>query len=384
MNILIIVESNFLKIHIGVLRVILNYYRKLVDLGHIVDFATPQLGKLYLGLIHKSPALSDSKVFEQGPCWTSETAKFIDLPEVSQETIIVNWTEQIADPNNYDVNLISTPWLCALGLPFLPNAIGIVYDMVPNLIACEILKMPVPMDIYKFASDHDVGYSYYLANAKKIACISNSTKLDFLRLYKTAQNHPSIITHIPFSCNPKNLLSNNLNNKSIILVNILDWRKNLFNIEKVLVNAATKQHLKVYIIGKERIPIFDAISFMERISSFGIKVEWYRSANCETLRLKYLESSVLLFPSLYEGLGLPVMEAQSLGIPAITSNISSLPEININKNLCFDPDDISGMASSICQILKNPSQIKTGMDLQEEFEQYIEDNQQLENLINIH
>jgi len=55
----------------------------------------------------------------------------------------------------------------------------------------------------------------------------------------------------------------------------------------------------------------------------------------------------LLFPSLYEGFGLPVLEAMMLGTPTMTSNVASLPEVAEDAALLVDPRDISAMASAI-------------------------------------
>ena len=377
MKTLIIVEPDFLKLHIGVLRVIMHYYKCLKNLNHSVDFATPKTGKLYLGKLNISSVPIEERQTQETPFWTSEsiTNENENKKENKNETTNIFWTEETVNPFEYEINLISNPWVCALGLPILPNAIGIIYDMVPTLIACGILKLPVPIDITHFAKEHDAGYCYYLANAKKITCISNSTKSDFCKLYKTANYHGSIITDIPFDDANTKLSSINPDSKNLILVNILDWRKNLLNTEKILNSVASTSLLKVCIIGKERIPLKEAIGFMERLTKAGSKVEWYRNAGQDLLTSKYLDSSVLLFPSLYEGLGLPVLEAQSFGLPAITSNNSSIVEINLNKNLCFDTDDIGGMAKSICEVLEKPSQFKSGQELKNMFKSFLNENQ---------
>lgn len=58
----------------------------------------------------------------------------------------------------------------------------------------------------------------------------------------------------------------------------------------------------------------------------------------------------MLFPSLYEGFGLPVLEAMSLGTPVLTSNVSSLPEVTGEGALHVDPYDIDAMARAIVTI----------------------------------
>jgi glycosyltransferase involved in cell wall biosynthesis len=58
----------------------------------------------------------------------------------------------------------------------------------------------------------------------------------------------------------------------------------------------------------------------------------------------------LLFPSLYEGFGLPVLEAMSVGTPVMTSNVTSLPELAGDAALLVDPRDVSAMAAAIRQL----------------------------------
>jgi glycosyltransferase involved in cell wall biosynthesis len=65
----------------------------------------------------------------------------------------------------------------------------------------------------------------------------------------------------------------------------------------------------------------------------------------------------LLFPSLYEGFGLPVLEALQLGTPVMTSNTSSLPEVAGDAALLVDPYDTRAMAEAI-QALDNDSELR--------------------------
>lgn len=55
----------------------------------------------------------------------------------------------------------------------------------------------------------------------------------------------------------------------------------------------------------------------------------------------------LLFPSVFEGFGLPVLEAMSLGTPVMTSNTTSLPEVAGDAALLVDPQDVGAMARAI-------------------------------------
>lgn len=75
----------------------------------------------------------------------------------------------------------------------------------------------------------------------------------------------------------------------------------------------------------------------------------------EEKTILYKNSVALLFPSFYEGFGLPILEAQSLGIPVLTSNVSSPPEIAGEGALFIDPYNIEEITSGIEKITKNES-----------------------------
>lgn len=65
-------------------------------------------------------------------------------------------------------------------------------------------------------------------------------------------------------------------------------------------------------------------------------------------------SEALLFPSLYEGLGIPVLDAFNCEVPAITSNISSMPEVAGGAAILVDPYDVNSIASGIEEALSKP------------------------------
>lgn len=68
-------------------------------------------------------------------------------------------------------------------------------------------------------------------------------------------------------------------------------------------------------------------------------------------RLWYAAASAFVYPSLYEGFGIPVAEALVSGIPVVTSNVSSLPEAGADVALCIDPNNVEAMAAAIYRAL---------------------------------
>ena len=71
----------------------------------------------------------------------------------------------------------------------------------------------------------------------------------------------------------------------------------------------------------------------------------------EDLPFFYNAAEVFVYPSLYEGFGIPVVEAMACGCPVITSNRSSLPEVSGDAGLLVDPDDVDEIAEAMLKVL---------------------------------
>jgi glycosyltransferase involved in cell wall biosynthesis len=71
----------------------------------------------------------------------------------------------------------------------------------------------------------------------------------------------------------------------------------------------------------------------------------------ETLAVMYRLAGVFVFPSLYEGFGLPPLEAMASGTPVVTSNVSSLPEVAGDAAVLVDPYDANAIADGIYRVL---------------------------------
>ena len=96
----------------------------------------------------------------------------------------------------------------------------------------------------------------------------------------------------------------------------------------------------------------------ERAQALGIGDDvrflgWVSGAELEGL---YALASVFVFPSLYEGFGLPVLEAMRRGVPVACSNRSSLPEVAGDAALLFDPEDPGAITAAIERILRDPAE----------------------------
>jgi glycosyltransferase involved in cell wall biosynthesis len=78
--------------------------------------------------------------------------------------------------------------------------------------------------------------------------------------------------------------------------------------------------------------------------------EWLPAADLEGL---YAAAACVVFPSLYEGFGLPVLEAMARGVPVACSDRSSLPEVAGDAALLFDPEDVDAMRAALERLLSD-------------------------------
>lgn len=98
-------------------------------------------------------------------------------------------------------------------------------------------------------------------------------------------------------------------------------------------------------------------STMADIDRFGLRgrVGFLAVDSTENLADAYRGATAFLFPSLYEGFGLPPLEAMACGVPVLTSNVCSLPEVVGDAAITINPLDIEAMAEGIHQIVTNPA-----------------------------
>jgi glycosyltransferase involved in cell wall biosynthesis len=73
----------------------------------------------------------------------------------------------------------------------------------------------------------------------------------------------------------------------------------------------------------------------------------------EEVALFYSKADVFVYPSHYEGFGLPVLEAMTLGAPVVTSHTSSLPEVAGDAALLIDPNDASHLAEAMLRVISD-------------------------------
>ncbi len=90
-----------------------------------------------------------------------------------------------------------------------------------------------------------------------------------------------------------------------------------------------------------------------RLQPLGLRVTGHVE-RAELVRL-FQAARLFVYPSLYEGFGLPAAEALACGLPTIVSTSSSLPEVVGDAGVLVDPDDVGGLASAMRELLESPA-----------------------------
>jgi glycosyltransferase involved in cell wall biosynthesis len=194
----------------------------------------------------------------------------------------------------------------------------------------------------------------FLRRAEAVISISHSTHRDMQTTYRIDVSkcfviYPGIDNRFQPVIDAASLTSvqgkYGLPDRFFLYVGTLEPRKNLSNLIRAFA-AAQLEDVILVIAGKKGWmyqPIFDLVQ------TLGIeqKVIFTGFVADEDLPALYSLADAFVFPSLYEGFGLPVLEAMACGAPVLTSNISSLPEITGDAALLIDPLNVEEITAAI-------------------------------------
>jgi glycosyltransferase involved in cell wall biosynthesis len=132
----------------------------------------------------------------------------------------------------------------------------------------------------------------------------------------------------------------------ILSVGVIQARKNTLNMLKALKTLPARY--KLVLSGGNGYGS-EAIHEFIRTESLGERVKLLGHTEDAQLARLYQAANVFLFPSLEEGFGIPVLEAMANGVPVVTSNVSSMPEVGGEAALYVDPHDPSDIAQKVLQ-----------------------------------
>lgn len=195
-----------------------------------------------------------------------------------------------------------------------------------------------------------------LNGAQKILAISESTKADLVNLFNIPEEKVEV-TLLGNSMEPSQLsvsekFAQALPANYLLHIGGRSGYKNfLFFIQIFASLANTYSDLQVVCTGaafdESELYLFNKLGVANRIHHIYV--------TDEELTYLYKNATAFVFPSMYEGFGLPVLEAFSCGCPVIMSNTSSLAEIGGSSAVYFEPKNPASMKSAISSVLSNTS-----------------------------
>jgi len=189
-----------------------------------------------------------------------------------------------------------------------------------------------------------------LDSIDRIICISKNTQNELIDYYKVDRNKTSVVYLASKFYYNKSELIKEKNKPYLLFVGDRFGYKNFDNfIKSISRSRLLKNKIKIVCFG-----IFPFTKQeLEFLKNEQINLEniTFIKGNDELLKKLYLNSIALVYPSLYEGFGLPIIEAMSLGCPVACSNTSSMKEVGGDAVNYFNPNDIDSMTNSIEEVV---------------------------------
>lgn len=272
-----------------------------------------------------------------------------------------NFFEQYYFPSNLKNNKID--------LFHVPqNGIGLNEN-----ISCK--KVVTIHDLIPYVMPETVGKGYLIKFLEEmpriiricdaIITVSEWSKKDILRFFPNAENKVYVtplaadLKYKPLNkekCKCFLQKTYNIDKPFVLYIGGFSPRKNVKSLISAFSNIyklLNKEH-KLVIVGayKDEISSLNILSNDLDLSSKIIFTGYVPDAH---LPILYNACEVFVYPSFYEGFGLPPLEAMSCGTPVITSNISSIPEVTSDSSILINPFDIHEIETTLINLLNNES-----------------------------
>ena len=187
-----------------------------------------------------------------------------------------------------------------------------------------------------------------IREADHIIAISECTKRDILAYGDVDERKISVIYQ---SCAPKFSVSQSVapSDRYILSVGSIEARKNILLAVKAL--PYLPEEVKLVIVGRHT-SYTDEVSAYAEKTGLSHRIRIMHGVSDEALPKLYAEAEAFVYPSRYEGFGIPIIEAISCGLPVVACTGSCLEEAGGPDSLYVDPDDAEAMARAIKQVLR--------------------------------
>jgi glycosyltransferase involved in cell wall biosynthesis len=190
--------------------------------------------------------------------------------------------------------------------------------------------------------------------ANHVIAVSEATKRDIVELYQVPENKITVLYEgvdaiFRPTPNPGIRTKYDLGNGPYIFsVSTIQPRKNYQRLIQAMAALPAEYNL---VIAGGKGWMYDAIFAEAEQPAIQGRVKFIGFVPDDDLPALYTEAAALAYPSLYEGFGLPLLEAMACGTPTLTSNVSCLPEVAGDAAVLVDPLSVEAIAAGLAQCL---------------------------------
>jgi len=185
--------------------------------------------------------------------------------------------------------------------------------------------------------------------------VSNRTKEDFCKIYNVKRNKVTVINLASsFDKILVNSFKINIKKKYILCVSTIEPRKNHLNllIAYSKLNKDLRDEYNLIIVGKNG---WGSINLELIVLQLNLNsdVKIFQNVNDNQLAFLYKFAYLTIYPSFYEGCGLPILESNGFGTPTVVSDIEPMNSLCPSSSIVFDPFDADSIARSIYLAITN-------------------------------
>ena len=248
--------------------------------------------------------------------------------------------------------------------------VGMFHSGIASVVTIHDVAFRTFPDMYQWIDRkiYNAKWQYACNHTDRIIAISECTKRDVLEFYNVPEHKVDVVYQPvnPIYYRPlEDIKASGESGKSpyMLYVGTVNSRKNLLGIVKAMELMPKDLQIPLKVVGgggsyKQMVREYITKHRMEHL------FEWTETMNNAELQGLYAHAQLMVYPSFYEGFGLPVVEAQLCGCPVVTSNVSSLPEAGGPYALQADPNSPEDICNQMVKLLTDEdfrqAQIKGG------------------------